>query len=152
MSDSFSNARLDALLLRHQPNPPGRETEFLPLVSIPAIMFAILGMLFAINFGISLIAIAAAILYYYRFGYPIAAGMAAVLLVMLAVWMMVMPAHHLVAASFGIFLAAIAAQIFGGVHAAGGRSSRIWVPRQILSAPVYAMVMFRERLIKNPGT
>jgi uncharacterized membrane protein YGL010W len=145
MSDSFSNARLDTLLRQYTPGPGEQDSHFLHWVCIPAILFAVLGMLFAINFGIALIAIAAAILFYYRFGYRVAAGMAGLLLGMLVVWIMVMPSHHLVAASIGIFLAALAGQILGGMHAALGKNRLAW-HRQVVAGPVYAMVMLRRSL------
>ncbi len=152
MSDSISNAKLDALVAQYRPDPAARDVALLHLACVPAIMFSLLGMLFAINFGVSLIAVALTILYYYRFGHALAAVMGAALLAMLAVWMMLMPAHHLVAESIGIFLAALAGERTGSGNASRSGRSLTWCGRRILAAPAYTLVMLRNRLLKQPAT
>lgn len=149
MVRSASQRRLDDLLARHSLGQQADSNPAPHLICIPAVTFAALGLLFAMNFGISLIAIAAAILYYSRFGERIAAPLGAILLAMLAVWMtlsmLLMPAHHLVAAALSILLAASAAEFFFQIRV-GRAKPPGWYRQYLLAGPVYCLVTLREKL------
>jgi hypothetical protein len=119
------------------------ENRFVHWVYLPAIVFSVLGILFAINFGVALIAIALAILYYSQYGQLVAAQLGAALLAMLAAWMLVMPAHYVVAASLGIFVLALAGQWSGRVRAGGPEPSFSAWKHFLLAGPVYALALIR---------
>lgn len=141
----FKNARLEALIRQYPHDPWLRDDKLMHWVYLPAILFAVLGMLFILNLGIALIAVAVAILYYSRYGQGVAAQLGAVLLAMLGAWMMLMPVHHLAAASLGIFLFALAGRFFGQRRARGVRPIPGW-KQYLLAGPVLALAMFREKL------
>jgi hypothetical protein len=145
MHSRAAHPRLDDLVQRYASEQQAGDQTALHWICIAAVIFSILGMFFVINFGLSLIAIAVAIVYYARFGERIAAPLGALLLGMLAIWMMLMPAHHLVASSLCIFLAALTAEFSGQIRA--GQAKPLSRYKQyLLAGPVYGLVMFREKL------
>jgi uncharacterized membrane protein YGL010W len=154
MTSSSANARLDDLIRRYAGRQQDQEHAPMRRICIAAILFSALGILFAINFGLSLIAVAIAILYYNRFGQRVAAEMGAMFLLMLAAWMILsiifMPAHHLAAASFGMFVLALAGWFFGPISDRQGKLSLSGFGRDLQDDPIYLLVMIRERLLKNP--
>ncbi len=140
-----SNRRLVDLVQQFSDERLGLDNTVPHWIGILAVMFAALGMLFALNIGISLIAIAVAIVYYSRFGERIAAPLGAMLLCMLAIWMMVMPAHHLAASSLCIFLAALGPEIYSRLRFGHAKPlGRTW--RYFLDGPVYGLVMLMKKL------
>jgi uncharacterized membrane protein YGL010W len=143
MNRGLSNSKRDRLLAGYAHGGQDPEHRFMHWVYLPAIVFSALGMLFAINFGIALIAIALAILYYSQYGQLVAAQLGAALLAMLAIWMLVMPAHYLVIASLGIFLLALASQCSGRVRAGGPKRSFTAWKHFLLAGPVYALAIIR---------
>jgi uncharacterized membrane protein YGL010W len=154
MTSSSANARLDDLIRRYADRQQDQEHAPMRRICIAAILFSALGILFAINFGLSLIAVAIAILYYTRFGQRVAAEMGAMFLLMLAAWMILsiifMPAHHLLAASFGMLILALAGWFFGPINDRQGKLSLSGFGRDLQDGPIYLLVMIRERLVKNP--
>jgi hypothetical protein len=145
------HARLYALLRQYVARRRSEGWEFTYLICLPAVLFSVLGMLVAINFGISLIAIAIAILHYCQFGQQIGAGLGAVLLLMLAIWLLVMPAHHLVAASLAISLIALTGAFFSRFSAGYARLGSFGYRQSLIAGPVYALLLFRAKMIKKPG-
>jgi len=140
-----SNRRLDDLVQQYASEQQARDNAVVHWICVLAVMFSGLGMLFAINFGISLIAIALAIVYYSRFGERIAATLGAMLLFMLAVWMMLMPAHHLVASSLCIFLAVLAFEFSGQIRFGQVNPLRRYRHYR-LAGLVYGLVVLRQKL------
>lgn len=116
---------------------------------LPAILFALLGLLFILNFGVALIGIAAAILYYGRSGLGIAAALGVLLLAMLGIWMMLMPVHHLPAAVGAIALAAVGGRLYGQLRAGEKPSLAEW-RQYLLAGPAEALALLRERITSRP--
>ncbi len=86
MTPAPADQKLAAVLAeyaRHHQNP---RNKLIHCICVPAILFSVMGILVAINFGVTLIAIAAAILYYNRYGHKAAIQMGVVLSVMLVAW------------------------------------------------------------------
>jgi uncharacterized membrane protein YGL010W len=113
---SSSSDKLAATLAaygRHHQNPRNR---LIHCLCVPAILFSLTGLLVAINFGITLIVLAGAILYYHRFGRKAAMQMGAVLILMLVVWLAVMPSHHLVLVALAIFILACTGEAIGNIR------------------------------------
>jgi uncharacterized membrane protein YGL010W len=145
----MSTAKLDALISHYAISHQNPRNEALHCVCVPAIVFAVVGLLFAINFGVTLIAIAAAILYYNRLGQRAAMQMGAVLLLMLITWMLVMPPHHIVATAIIIFAAGWAGQFIGHMYE-GAKPSFLEDAQYLLIGPLYVLAVLKEKLARNP--
>jgi uncharacterized membrane protein YGL010W len=109
-------ATLEALIDHYAAGHRNRRNELIHCICVPAIVFAVLGLFSAIGFGVALLAIVAALLYYRRLSDAAAADMALVLLGMLAVWAIIMPHHHRVIYAAVIFVAAWIGQFIGHAY------------------------------------
>jgi uncharacterized membrane protein YGL010W len=150
MTPSPSELKLAAVLAeyaRHHQNPRNR---FFHFICVPAIVFSVIGILVSINFGVTLIATAAAILYYNRFGPKAAMQMGAVLIVMLLAWVTVMPSHHLALVAIGIFVLAWTGQ-FAGHILEGSKPSFLEDLQSLLIGPLYVLTELKEKLAHNPS-
>jgi uncharacterized membrane protein YGL010W len=137
-------ATLDALVNHYAAGHRNRRNELIHCVCVPAIVFAVLGLFSAIGFGVALLAIVGALLYYRRLSDAAAAEMAIVLLVMLAVWAMIMPHHHRVAYAAVIFVAAWIGQFIG--HAYEGAKPSFFEDLQYLMiGPLYVIAVLKGK-------
>jgi uncharacterized membrane protein YGL010W len=146
---SSSSDKLAAALAaygRHHQNPRNR---LIHCICVPAIVFSVIGLLVAINFGITLIVIAAAILYYNRFGQRVALQMGAALILMLVVWVVVMPSHHLVLVALAIFILAWTGQAVGHIQE-GSKPSFFEDIQYLLIGPLFVLAELKARLARNP--
>ena len=131
---------------RHHQTPRNRLIHGL---CVPAIVFSVIGILVSINFGVTLIATAAAILYYNRFGPKTAMQMGAVLIIMLLAWVTVMPAHHLASVAIGIFILGWTGQ-FAGHILEGSKPSFLEDLQYLFIGPLYVLAELKEKLARNP--
>jgi uncharacterized membrane protein YGL010W len=149
MTSTPSDLKLAAVLAeyaRHHQNP---RNKLIHCICVPAIVFSVIGLLASINFGITLIATAAAILYYNRFGPKAAMQMGAVLIVMLLAWVTVMPSHHLASVAIGIFVLAWTGQ-FAGHILEGSKPSFLEDLQYLFVGPLYVLAELKEKLTRNP--
>jgi uncharacterized membrane protein YGL010W len=125
-----SDEKLAAVITNYRRHHQDFRNKMFHYICVPAIVFSVVGMFVALNLGVGLIAIAAAILYYSQFGPKIALQMGLIFIVMLAVWVAVMPMHHLFATAVGIFVLGWIGQFAGHI---------------------YVLEAFKERLARRPG-
>jgi uncharacterized membrane protein YGL010W len=146
---SLSSDKLAAALAeygRHHQNPRNR---LIHCICVPAIVFSLTGLLVAINFGVTLIVIAAAIVYYNQFGRRAALQMGAVLILMLVVWLALMPSHHLVLVALAIFILGCTGQAVGHIQE-GSKPSFFEDIQYLLIGPLFVLAELKERLAHNP--
>jgi uncharacterized membrane protein YGL010W len=149
MTPAPADQKLAAVLAeyaRHHQNP---RNKLIHCICVPAILFSVIGILVAINFGVTLIAIAAAILYYNRYGHKAAIQMGVVLIVMLVAWVTIMPSHHLAAIAIGIFVVGWTGQFAGHIYE-GSKPSFLEDLQYLLIGPLYVLAELREKLARNP--
>jgi hypothetical protein len=137
------NSRLNQLVRRYGQSQRDPADRIMHWVYLPAIVFAALGMLFAANFGIALIAIATAILYYSQYGQRVAAQLGGALLAMLLVWTLLMPAHYTIITSLGILAAALIGQFATRPRVGRPKATLASCRQYLLAGPVYALVLIR---------
>jgi uncharacterized membrane protein YGL010W len=145
MSSTTTNTKLDALISHYASSHQEHRNEIIHCICVPAILFSVIGLLFALNFGLTLIAIAAAILYYNRLGHKAAVQMAVVMILMLLVWMLVMPAHHIVLAAAGIFVVAWIGQFIGHAYE-GAKPSFTEDLQYLLIGPLFVLDVLKAKL------
>lgn len=149
MSPATNNPKVDALIDHYASSHRNHRNEVIHCVCVPAILFAAVGLLFALNFGVTLLAIAAAILYYNRLSPGAALQMGVILLLMLAVWMLVMPAHHILVLALGIFALGWIGQFIGHRYE-GAKPAFLEDLQYLLIGPLFVLAVLKEKLIRNP--
>jgi uncharacterized membrane protein YGL010W len=149
MTPTPSDRKLAAVLAEYGRHHQDARNKRLHFICVPAIVFAVIGFLVSINFGVTLICTAAAILYYNRFGPKAAMQMGAVLILMLLTWVTVMPAHHLASIAIGIFVIGWTGQ-FAGHILEGSKPSFLEDLQYLLIGPLYVLAELKEKLARNP--
>jgi hypothetical protein len=130
------NSRLNQLVRRYGQSQRDPADRIMHWVYLPAILFAA-------NFGIALIAIATAILYYSQYGQRVAAQLGGALLAMLLVWTLLMPAHYTIITSLGILAAALIGQFATRPRVGRPKATLASCRQYLLAGPVYALVLIR---------
>ncbi|BAJ81295.1 MULTISPECIES: DUF962 domain-containing protein [Acidiphilium] len=135
---------LEQKLLHYAESHRNRRNVLIHCVCVPAIVFAVVGGLVAINPVVAGIALIAAVIYY-AFIDPdrmvalrAAAAMAAVLAAMLALWTLVIPPSAILPLALGIFVIAWIGQ-FVGHHIEGRKPSFFDDLRYLLVGPLFVM-------------
>ncbi|KDM67460.1 DUF962 domain-containing protein [Acidiphilium sp. JA12-A1] len=135
---------LEQKLLHYAESHSNRRNVLIHCVCVPAIVFAVVGGLVAINPVVAGIALIAAVIYY-AFIDPdrmvalrAAAAMAAVLAAMLALWTLVIPPSAILPLALGIFVIAWIGQ-FVGHHIEGRKPSFFDDLRYLLVGPLFVM-------------
>jgi uncharacterized membrane protein YGL010W len=149
MNPATANPKLDALINHYASSHRNRRNEIIHCVCVPAILFAVVGLLLGLNFGVTLLAVAAAILYYNRLSQVAALQMGVLLLFMLAVWMMVMPAHHIVALALSIYVLGWIGQFIGHRYE-GAKPAFLEDLQYLLIGPLFVLSVLRKKLFLNP--
>ncbi len=150
MTLASGDIKLSSALAEYGRHHKNARNKRIHLLCIPAIVFSVIGLLFAVNFGIVLIAIAAAILYYSRFGQRTAIQMGAILIVMLGLWMTLMPSYHLVLVALSIFVLAWTGQFAGHIYE-GSKPSFFEDIQSLLIGPVYVLAELKAKFARDPG-
>jgi len=135
---------IDILLTRYAESHRDRLNEKIHFMCIPAIVFSLLGLLWAIHPVAAILMVAGALGYYFTLSRPFALGMAAMAALMLAV-LYLMPSGMVLPASIGIFVLAWMGQ-FVGHHIEGKKPSFFEDVRFLLIGPLFVLGCLYRRL------
>jgi len=136
--------QIDILLGRYGESHRHPLNETIHVVCIPAIVFSLLGLLWAMHPFIALLTVAAALAYYFTLSRPFALGMGAMAALMLAVLSLI-PAGMVLPVSIGVFVLAWVGQ-FVGHHIEGKKPSFFEDLRFLLIGPLFVLAILYRRL------
>jgi len=135
---------IDVLLARYGESHRNPVNELIHIVCIPAIVFSLLGILWALHPAVALLVVAAALAYYVTLSRPFALGMgvmAGAMLVLLAM----LPDGTVLPTSIGVFVAAWLGQ-FIGHHIEGKKPSFFDDLRFLLIGPLFVLSILYRRI------
>jgi uncharacterized membrane protein YGL010W len=135
---------IDVLLARYGESHRNPVNELIHIVCIPAIVFSLLGILWALHPAVALLVAAAALAYYVTLSRTFALGMgvmAGAMLVLLAM----LPNGTVLPTSIGVFVAAWLGQ-FVGHHIEGKKPSFFDDLRFLLIGPLFVLSILYRRI------
>ena len=135
---------IDELLARYGESHRNPVNELIHIVCIPAIVFSLLGILWAVHPAVALLVVAGALAYYVTLSRPFALGMgvmAGAMLVLLAM----LPDGAVLSTSIGVFVAAWIGQ-FIGHHIEGKKPSFFDDLRFLLIGPLFVLSILYRRI------
>jgi len=135
---------IDVLLARYGESHRNPVNELIHIVCIPAIVFSLLGILWALHPAVALLVVAAALAYYVTLSRTFALGMgvmAGAMLVLLAI----LPNGTVLPTSIGVFVAAWLGQ-FVGHHIEGKKPSFFDDLRFLLIGPLFVLSILYRRI------
>jgi len=135
---------IDVLLARYGESHRNPVNELIHIVCIPAIVFSLLGILWALHPAVALLVVAAALAYYVMLSRTFAVGMgvmAGAMLVLLAM----LPNGTVLPTSIGVFVAAWLGQ-FVGHHIEGKKPSFFDDLRFLLIGPLFVLSILYRRI------
>ena len=135
---------IDELLARYGESHRNPVNELIHIVCIPAIVFSLLGILWAVHPAVALLVVAGALAYYVTLSCPFALGMgvmAGAMLVLLAM----LPDGAVLSTSIGVFVAAWIGQ-FIGHHIEGKKPSFFDDLRFLLIGPLFVLSILYRRI------
>jgi len=144
METTLQPRTIDVLLARYAESHRDPTNEIIHCVCIPAIVFSLLGLLWAIHPVVALLMAAGALAYYVRLSLPFAIGMAALAAVVLGL-LSAMPPEMVLPASIGVFMVAWVGQ-FVGHHIEGRKPSFLEDLRFLLIGPLFVLGLLYRRL------
>ena len=144
MEFSSTPRDIDVLLARYAESHRNPVNELIHFVCIPAIVFSLLGILWAIHPIVALAVVAGALVYYARLSRPFALGMAAMAAVMLGLLNM-LPEGTVLVTSIGVFVLAWIGQ-FIGHHIEGKKPSFFDDLRFLLIGPLFVLSFLYRRM------
>ena len=144
MEFSSTPREIDVLLGRYAESHRNPMNEVIHFVCIPAIVFSLLGILWAIHPVVALVVVAAALVYYMKLSRPFALGMAAMAAVMLGLLSM-LPEGTVLVTSIGVFVLAWIGQ-FIGHHIEGKKPSFFDDLRFLLIGPLFVLSFLYRRI------
>jgi len=144
MEFSSTPRDIDVLLARYAESHRNPVNELIHFVCIPAIVFSLLGILWAIHPLVALAVVAGALVYYARLSRPFALGMAAMAAVMLGLLNM-LPEGTVLVTSIGVFVLAWIGQ-FIGHHIEGKKPSFFDDLRFLLIGPLFVLSFLYRRM------
>ncbi|WP_306394814.1 DUF962 domain-containing protein [Telluria beijingensis] len=144
MEFSSTPRDIDILLARYAESHRNPVNEVIHFVCIPAIVFSLLGILWAMHPVVALAVVAGALVYYARLSRPFALGMAAMAAVMLGLLNM-LPDGTVLVTSIGVFVLAWIGQ-FIGHHIEGKKPSFFEDLRFLLIGPLFVLSFFYRRI------
>ena len=144
MEFSSTPRDIDVLLARYAESHRNPVNELIHFVCIPAIVFSLLGILWAIHPLMALAVVGAALVYYTRLSRPFALGMAAMAAVMLGLLNM-LPEGTVLVTSIGVFVLAWIGQ-FIGHHIEGKKPSFFDDLRFLLIGPLFVLSFLYRRM------
>ena len=144
MEFSSTPRDIDVLLARYAESHRNPVNELIHFVCIPAIVFSLLGILWAIHPLVALAVVAASLVYYARLSRPFALGMAAMAAVMLGLLNM-LPEGTVLVTSIGVFVLAWIGQ-FIGHHIEGKKPSFFDDLRFLLIGPLFVLSFLYRRM------
>ncbi len=134
---------IDVLLARYGESHRNPVNELIHIVCIPAIVFSLLGILWAVHPAVALVVVAAALAYYVTLSRGFALGMAAMAGTMLVLLAM-LPDGTVLPTSIGVFVAAWIGQ-FIGHHIEGKKPSFFEDLRFLLIGPLFVLDILARR-------
>ena len=144
MEFSSTPRDIDVLLARYAESHRNPVNELIHFVCIPAIVFSLLGIVWAIHPLVALAVVGAALVYYTRLSRPFALGMAAMAAVMLGLLNM-LPEGTVLVTSIGVFVLAWIGQ-FIGHHIEGKKPSFFDDLRFLLIGPLFVLSFLYRRM------
>jgi len=135
---------IDVLLAHYGESHRNPVNELIHIVCIPAIVFSLLGILWALHPAVALLVVAAALAYYVTLSRTFALGMgvmAGAMLVLLAM----LPDGTVLPTSIGVFVAAWLGQ-FVGHHIEGKKPSFFDDLRFLLIGPLFVLSILYRRI------
>ena len=135
---------IDTLLTQYGESHRNHVNEWVHIVCVPLIVFSLLGLLWSAHPSVALLASILALYYYYKLSRPFAAGMLAILAIMLGLLLM-MPALTILPVSLGVFVLAWIGQ-FIGHQIEGKKPSFLDDLRFLLVGPLFVLGFLYRRL------
>ena len=135
---------IDVLLARYGESHRNPVNELIHIVCIPAIVFSLLGILWAIHPIVPLLVVAVALVYYSKLSRTFALGMAVMAGAML-VLLALLPDGTVLPTSTGVFVAAWIGQ-FVGHHIEGKKPSFFDDLRFLLIGPLFVLSILYRRI------
>lgn len=135
---------IDVLLARYGESHRNPVNELIHIVCIPAIVFSLLGILWAIHPIVPLLVVAMALVYYSKLSRTFALGMAVMAGAML-VLLALLPDGTVLPTSIGVFVAAWIGQ-FVGHHIEGKKPSFFDDLRFLLIGPLFVLSILYRRI------
>jgi uncharacterized membrane protein YGL010W len=141
---SITHRRIDMLLTRYAESHCNRINERIHCLCVPAIMLALLGMIWALSPGLAVLLMVAALLYYLSLSLPFAVGMLGTALSMLCL-LSQLPAAGLLPLSLSLFVLAWIGQFIG--HKIEGKKPSFFEDlRFLLIGPLFVLGLLYRRL------
>jgi uncharacterized membrane protein YGL010W len=144
MDTSPHTRSIDLLLAKYAESHRHPTNELIHIVCVPVIVFTLLGILWALHPLVALLAVAAALAYYWKLSRPFALGMLAMSAAMLALLAM-MPPLTVLPVSLAIFVVAWIGQ-FIGHQIEGKKPSFLDDLRFLLIGPLFVLSFLYRRL------
>jgi uncharacterized membrane protein YGL010W len=135
---------IDVLLARYGESHRNPVNELIHIVCIPAIVFSLLGILWALHPAVALLVVAAALAYYVTLSRTFALGMGVMAGAMLLVLAM-LPDGTVLPTAIGVFVAAWLGQ-FVGHHIEGKKPSFFDDLRFLLIGPLFVLSILYRRI------
>lgn len=144
MYTASTSRAIDVLLARYGESHRNPVNELIHIVCIPAIVFSLLGILWALHPAVALLVVAAALAYYVTLSRTFALGMGVMAGAMLLVLAM-LPDGTVLPTSIGVFVAAWLGQ-FVGHHIEGKKPSFFDDLRFLLIGPLFVLSILYRRI------
>ena len=135
---------IDTLLARYGESHRNHVNEWVHIVCVPLIVFSLLGLLWSVHASVALLSSILALYYYYKLSRPFAAGMLAMLAIMLGL-LLLMPALTILPVSLALFVLAWIGQ-FIGHQIEGKKPSFLDDMRFLLIGPLFVLAFLYRRL------
>lgn len=140
---SITIRKIDVLLGAYAESHRNHTNEVIHCICVPAIVFALLGLLWALHPLVATLAAIAALIYYGALSLPFAAGMVLMVALMLLV-LDALPARSVLPLSIVVFVAAWVGQ-FIGHHIEGKKPSFFDDLRFLLIGPLFVLSFLYKR-------
>jgi uncharacterized membrane protein YGL010W len=135
---------IDTLLAQYSENHRNPTNELIHFVCVPVIVFSLLGLLWSVHPLVALAVSAAAMWYYFKLSPPFAAGMLAMVVLMLAL-LAIMPRYTVLPVSIAMFVVAWFGQFIG--HQIEGKKPSFFDDvRFLLIGPLFVLSFLYRRL------
>lgn len=142
--EHVAHRQIDTLLARYAESHRNHTNEIIHFICIPAIVFSLLGLLWALHPAVALVVTAASLVYYLTLSVPFAFGMLVMSAPML--WLLsVLPQGQIFAVSLAVFVVAWIGQFVG--HKIEGKKPSFFEDlRFLLIGPVFVLSFLYRRL------
>ena len=146
----MDTTKLDNMIAHYAQSHRNPLNEIIHCICVPAIVFAVLGLLYAVNLTLALIAMVAAVVYYARLSAQAAVEMAIMLMVMLAVWGLFNGSHHRALAALVIFVVAWIGQFIGHYYE-GAKPSFLEDLQYLMIGPLFVISVLQQKFGRPSG-